>query len=158
MAQFVIAVLDGDWACLDVLDDVLTTAGYQTVLWEAGTDPDALIGLSRPDLVILDSWLQERGDGLQLLERLGHDPLTASIPVLICSSEGESLPLRLSPDRRYAILAKPFELAGLLAAVAALLDHGGEVGSKDHAGGHLPDGQEHDGHASTAVFLSSFSH
>ena len=89
MAQFVIAVLDGDWGCLDLLDDVLTDAGYQTVLWEAGTEADALIRRSQPDLVILDSWLQERGDGLQLLERLGHDPLTASIPALICSSEGE---------------------------------------------------------------------
>ena len=127
MAQFVIAVLDGDWGCLDLLDDVLTDAGYQTVLWEAGTEADELIRRSRPDLVILDSWLQERGDGLQLLERLGHDPLTASIPVLICSSEGEALPLCLSPNRRYTILAKPFDLAGLLAAVAALLAHGGEV-------------------------------
>ncbi len=158
MAQFVIAVLDGDWGCLDLLDDVLTDAGYQTVLWEAGTEADELIRRSRPDLVILDSWLKERGDGLRLLECLGHDPLTASIPVLICSSEGDSLPLCLSPDRRYAILAKPFELAGLLATVAALLAHGGEVSGKDHAGGHLPDGQEHDGHASTALFLSGFSH
>ncbi len=127
MAQFVIAVLDGDWGCLDLLDDVLTDAGYQTVLWEAGMEADELIRRSRPDLVILDSWLQERGDGLRLLERLGHDPLTASIPVLICSSEGESLPLCLPPNRRYAILAKPFDLAGLLAAVAALLAHREEV-------------------------------
>ncbi len=156
MAQFVIAVLDGDWGCLDLLNDVLTDAGYQTVLWEAGTEADALIRRSRPDLVILDSWLKERGDGLRLLERLGHDPLTASIPVLICSSEGESLPLRLSPDRHYAILAKPFELAGLLAAVAALLAHCREVSGKDR---DLPDGQEQDERARTAVFgYSGFSH
>lgn len=135
MAQGVIAVVNGDWGCLDVLDDVLTSAGYQTVLWEAGTDAATLVRCSRPDLVILDSWLQERGDGLRLLERLGHDPQTASIPILICSSDGDSLPLPpdLSPDRRFAILAKPFELAGLLAAVAALLAHDGEGCGTGHA-------------------------
>lgn len=145
MTQFVIAVLDGDWGCLDVLDDVLTGAGYQTVLWAPGTDADALIRRSRPDLVILDSWLRERGDGLRLVERLGHDPRTASIPVLICSSDGEvlPLPLRLFPDRRCAILSKPFELAGLLSAVAALLAQGGEVSGTVDAVGHRPEHSLH---------------
>src|SRR3712207_1990749 len=123
MAQAVIAVLDGDWACKDLLVEVLTAAGYHAVGWTVGTDAAALIQHSRPDLVILDTWLQERDDGWALLQWLWRTPGTATIPVLVCSSDPQALHGRLPllAERGCAALAKPFALAELRAQLRTLL-------------------------------------
>ena len=123
MAQGVIAVLDGDWACQDLLVEVLTAAGYHTVAWTVGTDAVALIQQLRPDLVILDTWLQARVDGWALLKGLWRTPGTATIPVLVCSSDPQALHARLPllAERRCGVLAKPFALAELRAQLRSLL-------------------------------------
>ena len=123
MAQGVIAVLDGDWACQDLLLEVLTAAGYHVVGWTVGTDAAALIQQSRPDLVILDTWLQARDDGWVLLQGLWRTPGTATIPVLVCSPDPQGLHARLPllAERGCAVLAKPFALAELHVQIRSLL-------------------------------------
>jgi DNA-binding response OmpR family regulator len=121
--QRVIALFDGDWAWLDILDTVLTDEGYRTVLGNTGTDAYDLIQHSQPDLVILDTWLNTRDDGWALLQRIWSSSATASIPVVVCSSDRKSLPedLPLLRERHYVVLEKPFALADLLAQITALL-------------------------------------
>jgi CheY-like chemotaxis protein len=122
MASSVIVVLDGDWACRALLDAVLTDAGYQTVVWDGASDPCALIAGSRPDLVVLDTWLHQRHDGLDLLQRLWGAPATAALPVVVCTTYPHALTDRLSVPaaQPYAVVEKPFALADLLTAVATL--------------------------------------
>ena len=126
MAEFVIAVLDGDWACQDLLAEVLIDAGYHPVLWDVRTDAYDLIERVRPDLVILDTWLQERDDGWKLLQRMWRTPATAAIPAIVCSSDPqvfhEEMPLAM--EQCTAVLAKPFALTDLLVSIRQVLSEG----------------------------------
>ncbi len=130
MAQGVIAVLDGDWGCRALLDDVLTSIGYQTVLWEPEMDPFALIERCQPSLLILDTWLEVRHDGWALLQQLWRSPATAAIPVLVCTSDPrwQPEPLPGQAQARYTVLEKPFDLADLLERVAPMLVPPGAAG------------------------------
>ena len=130
MAQGVIAVLDGDWGCRALLDDVLTSMGYRTVLWEPEMDPFALLERCRPSLLILDSWLEVRHDGWALLQQLWRSPTLAAIPVLVCTSDPrwQAEPLPGQAQARYTVLEKPFELTALLESVVAMLVPPGAAG------------------------------
>ncbi len=126
MAEFVIVVLDGDWACQDLLAEALADAGYHPVLWDTRTDAHDLIERTRPDLVILDTWLQERDDGWKLLQRMGRTPATASIPAIVCSSDPQLCDEEMPRDMEQcvAVLAKPFALTDLLVSIRQVVSEG----------------------------------
>jgi CheY-like chemotaxis protein len=118
-----IAIVDDDMPFLELMDDLLRDAGFRTIGCATTSDALATVARARPDLVILDLWMETRDAGWQLLDRLRRDPGTAAVPVLICSADHEGLSEhaeRLSADG-YTALAKPFDLEDLLAAVSTLL-------------------------------------
>ena len=143
MAAGVIAVLDGDWGCRALLDDVLTSLGYQTVLWQPEMDPFALIERCQPSLLILDTWLEVRHDGWALLQQLWRRPATAAIPVLVCTSDPRWQPEQFpgQGQARYMVLEKPFDLTALLEWVTGELAPPGAAGGVG-ADTLLPVGQQ----------------
>jgi CheY-like chemotaxis protein len=52
---------------------------------ETGTEGLRLARSSRPDLVLLDIRLPDI-DGFEVMERLRADPITAGVPVIVCTS------------------------------------------------------------------------
>ncbi len=92
-------------------------------LYEAQNGKRALelIREVRPDLALLDVMMPEMS-GLEVLEAMRADVLTASIPVVLLSAKGQAAEIEQglgSGATRY--LVKPFESQSLRACVAEVL-------------------------------------
>jgi twitching motility two-component system response regulator PilH len=77
----------------------------------------------QPDVLIIDL-AQGKQAGWDLLERLHREAATAGIPVLVVSIDDELIARARRQVDRYggnAYLLKPFSLAGILAAIEALI-------------------------------------
>ena len=80
-----------------------------------------LIREVRPDLVLLDMMMPEM-TGLEVLDAVRADPLTASIPLVLLSAKGQASEIEQglsSGATRY--LVKPFESQALRACVEEVL-------------------------------------
>ena len=121
-AGALIAVVENNPDTLAMLDDLLTSTGYRTLLLPTAKDAQLRLRQLQPDLVILDLWLEAREAGETLLGLLERDQTTRSIPVIVCSAHRDLLRTQASALRRgYRVLAKPFRVDELLAVIAALL-------------------------------------
>ena len=123
MARAVIAVVERDLAFLEMLHEVLTDQGYQTILWSRSQDAFELIVRERPDLVILDVWLEHPHAGEMVLGLLQADPATREIPVIVCTTDVRFHEQRAETlrDKPYSILIKPFDLSDLLATIEEMI-------------------------------------
>ncbi len=101
------------------MQHVLVGAGYRTHVHHYGADAFELVKWLRPDLVILDLWLEQPELGELVLLFLAQDPLTQRIPVIICSADLGLLraPPERFQERGYVLVPKPFEPAQLLGAI-----------------------------------------
>jgi CheY-like chemotaxis protein len=104
-----IAIVEHDPMLGMLFLEVLTEEGYATDLWTERAGADAFIRRTRPDLVILDLWLRQRGEGWQVFDALQRDPATRPIPVIVCADDTQSLELH-GARQPCAILEKPFDL------------------------------------------------
>lgn len=108
-----------------LIDRILKGAGYSPMLCPPGTAAHEIIATEQPDIVMIDTWLEVRGIGWELIQTLRLDEATLHIPVLICSSDAEAIKTRipkLAQQRNAWILAKPFDPADLLKTIAQILD------------------------------------
>ncbi len=118
-----IAVVDDDPDTLQSVDVLLTHHGYRTILWPTGKDAHLMIRRDKPDLVILDLWLEERFTGEMVLDLMQADPDTQGIPVLMISGHVHALRgmVQRLAARGYAVLEKPFTADELVGAVASVI-------------------------------------
>jgi CheY-like chemotaxis protein len=126
LASPLVAIVDDDVPCLGMISDLLHEEGYRTVCCATAREVLTILGPACPDLVILDLWMETRGGGWQILDRLRGDPRTATVPVLICTADHASLAmLKEQPGGSdCAILTKPFNIEDLFAKVSTLLTVG----------------------------------
>ena len=116
-------MVEDDPDTLKMYEMLLSYAGYRTVLWPQAKDAHGKIREAKPDLIILDMWLELPTSGELVLGLLEADPGTQHIPVIICSAHSSMLHDRLALFRQkgYRLLPKPFNTYDLLAQVAAVL-------------------------------------
>lgn len=110
-----IAVIDDDVYIGDLLQELLTGAGYGVLRAYSGTEAALLLERTRADLVLLDLMLPGLS-GEELLPRL------KGTPVIVLSAKaavGDKVKLLLSGAADY--ITKPFEPSELLARVAVRL-------------------------------------
>ncbi len=121
-----IAVIDNDPDILTLLEAILTAAGYQVLCYTVGKRAYEWIRGERPDLVILDLWLETHDMGNAVLGLLQADPATQSIPIIVFSGYLQTWQVEavLPMERRIATLAKPAGSDHLLGLVPALLAAG----------------------------------
>jgi DNA-binding response OmpR family regulator len=114
-----VLVMDDDPDICVLLQEILEEEGYHvTVATLPDWEPEA--GSTQPpDLILLDLRFGAGAAGIAFLERLKASPRTATIPILICSADHALL--KGMQDQLLAwgcvIVAKPFDLDALLAAV-----------------------------------------
>jgi CheY-like chemotaxis protein len=100
----------------------LRSAGYEVVMATNGQEALQAARMEHPDLVIAD-YATPQLSGLELCQRLKHDPQTSGIPSILLGVPGYSVKARTSKpslfDRR---LDKPFASRNLLAAVHEVLE------------------------------------
>ena len=126
MTQPLIAVINDDSTYLAVMQEVLEEDGYRVVVWTGGDGAFELVKRERPALLIADLRMERVDAGLTLLQMLRLDPATRDLPVVLCSADGAWLRDNGEHLRAkgYALLAKLFDLAELLALVAAAIGPG----------------------------------
>jgi DNA-binding response OmpR family regulator len=118
-----IAVVEHDPELLTLLQEMLALQGWDVLTCSDAEDAFALVKQRRPDLVILDTWLDTPAAGWDLLGRLSGDAATWRIPVIVCSGEVEAFDGYNGglKERVAAFLQKPFELDDLYRSVAVAL-------------------------------------
>jgi DNA-binding response OmpR family regulator len=128
MAGPLIGIANHDSVLIRLLDQVLTEAGFQTIQLPDGSRAYDEIKKARPDLIILDTWLESREAGWILFQVLRLDRETREIPVLICSSDLEEYEKRaaaLEEHSRVDVLNKPFDIDVLIRRVNQMLSTAG---------------------------------
>ncbi len=122
MAMGRIVVVDDDAAILNMMELLLSMAGYQTVLHNSGTGAYTLIRKEQPDVAILDMRMEQLDSGLQVLTKLRQDPATACIPAIVCTGEPS---IRAKVDLfgvdHYEVVKKPFQPDLLVAKVEQMV-------------------------------------
>jgi DNA-binding response OmpR family regulator len=110
-----ILVIDDDDAILELLQTLLSEAGYQV---KAGRDVTAVYEIEKdpPALLLIDNWLDGKS-GHDICLQLKNDPRTANIPVILISAIPK-LAETAQRCRADDFIAKPFDVAVLLRKVA----------------------------------------
>jgi DNA-binding response OmpR family regulator len=113
-----ILLAEDDPIVATMLKDVLSVKGYDVWLAASGSEAEAILRASQPDLVILDLMLPDTS-GLVLFFDI---KALADVPIIICSGtrrkEDSVLGLRLGADD---FIAKPFSPQELVARIEAAL-------------------------------------
>jgi DNA-binding response OmpR family regulator len=124
MAAPLIGIADHDPVLIRLLDQVLTEAGFETVQLPEGARAYEEIKKHRPDLIVLDTWLESREAGWILFQVLCLDSETRDISVLVCSSDLAEFEKRagsLEDHCHVGVLNKPFDIDVLIATVSEML-------------------------------------
>jgi CheY-like chemotaxis protein len=121
--QPVIMVVDNDEAFRDLLTDVLSDEGYRVVTATTGAEAMETLHQERPALVILDLRMETPDSGIQMIRAVRSNPLTATLPLLICSADvaGMTMHAPFLREQHVPALNKPFDLDRLLALVRHLI-------------------------------------
>jgi twitching motility two-component system response regulator PilH len=103
-----------------VLNELLTSNGFQVITAENGEQGIAKARSELPDLILMDVVMPGL-NGYQATRTLTRDPATRSIPVIVCTTKGQET------DRIWGLrqgahdyMVKPVNGQELLAKIAAL--------------------------------------
>ena len=106
-----IVIIDDNKDILELFLDILRIEGYEVHLRELIFEDLADVVQLAPHLIILDLLLGSQGEGWEFLQKLKSHPLTASIPLILCTAA------QLTPEQQsyvqqldIPILFKPFDL------------------------------------------------
>jgi len=120
-----IVVVNDDQDVLNLLAELFTEEGYQVTTSMIAYESPAEVAVLAPDVLVADlrlGWTLD--EGLAFLDRLHADPLTAGIPVIVCSASHPEVMAEAGArlkSQACALVGKPFEIDELLAAVSSCL-------------------------------------
>ena len=84
MSKLILAVEDQE-DNMQILRDLLTSAGYEIIEAENGEQALAAVAKRRPDLILMDIQLPIM-DGYEATRRIKADPALRSIPIIAVTS------------------------------------------------------------------------
>ena len=120
MSKLILAVEDQE-DNMQILRDLLTSAGYQIIEAENGKDALAAVTKRRPDLILMDIQIPII-DGYEVTRRIKADPALRSIPIIAVTShaltEGEGKARDAGCDD---FVAKPYSPRQLIAKIRQYL-------------------------------------
>src|SRR5580704_12613269 len=89
-ARKTILVVDDEFGILEVLEAILSDAGFKVISAMNGQEAMALLQEEVPDLVIVD-FMMPLLDGAGVIKAMRADPKLASVPVIVISAVPESV-------------------------------------------------------------------
>lgn len=116
-----ILIIDDDELYCNAMSEVLREEGLETYTAHSAYEAWSLLGLMRPDVIILDLMMPHM-DGMDFLNQLRATPTTASIPTIVASGctarKDNNGAMQAGAD---GFLLKPFTSRDLQTAIEALL-------------------------------------
>ena len=104
-----ILVVDDEWSMRELLQHLLTLSGFDVILAADEEEFRKAVFLEKPDAIILDILLGDT-DGTDLYKRLLKEGLNEKVPVVFLSALASDRPPTFPrPNRRYALMGKPFD-------------------------------------------------
>ena len=122
MSSETILLVEDDPAVLDVLQEMLETAGFRVLTGRNGVEGLGALEKARPHLVVSDISMPEM-DGYRFYEEVRAHPQWVGMPFIFLTGKGDEDEIR--EGRRLGVddyLVKPVREADLLVAVRARLD------------------------------------
>jgi len=116
VANKTILIVDDDLPFAQFLDDLLTTAGYETCRAKHGAAAFADLEITRPALMLVDV-IMPVIDGITFCRMARVNPSTRDTPIIVISATQQVIPVRISGN-----LTKPLDIDVLLRLVASLLE------------------------------------
>jgi CheY-like chemotaxis protein len=123
-----VLVVDDEFGIAEVLESLLTDAGYRVVSAINGRQALVRLAETRPDVVLLD-FMMPLLNGAGVLRAMAADPAYRAIPVIMMSSLDEET-IRQECDGFVAFLRKPFRATAVRDVIARVLDGRGD-GARD---------------------------
>jgi response regulator RpfG family c-di-GMP phosphodiesterase len=118
-----VLVIDDFQTTLDLYYDLLNSDQYELELSNYEFEEPALVERLKPSLIILDFKVYRRVKSWQLLDKLKMNPLTSSIPIILCTPSMEDIREQENylKEQGIVIFYKPFHLDKLLQKVQQIL-------------------------------------
>jgi CheY-like chemotaxis protein len=118
----VILVVDDQPENVQLMADVLATAGYATLGANGGAEALRLLEGQRPNAILLDMLMPEM-DGFELIRRIRGNPATADIPIMVITAMlvGGDERKRLEREAQSIFQKGTFWIEDLLKEVARII-------------------------------------
>src|SRR5499433_614217 len=100
-----------------ILQDLLTSAGYEIILAENGQEALEVVARERPNLILMDIQLPLL-DGYETTRRIKADPVLRAIPIIVITSyalSGDESKAKAAGCNGY--VSKPYSTRQLLATI-----------------------------------------
>jgi DNA-binding response OmpR family regulator len=123
MAAPVIAIIDHDEAYARLVTTLLAAEGFETRVLE-GTNAYQEIADDPPDVLLIDTWLSHKDEGMAVLQMMALGQRTNRVPILVTTSD-DSVGLEgriMALPAPHVVLVKPFPPEKLLSSLNQLLD------------------------------------
>jgi CheY-like chemotaxis protein len=113
-----VLVIDDDGNMRTLLRLLFEHRGYQVLLAPDGEIGMALAEGGRPDIILLDVAMPYR-NGLEVYLDLQNNPLTADIPVIVCSAALSQREIQAwySLPQVVQVMSKPFDINALMTQI-----------------------------------------
>ena len=129
MAKTRILVVEDESLVRELLVEVLTDAGFQVDEADNADEADRLLDRDGYKLLLTDIHMPGKLDGVELAQRsLKREP---GLPILVVTARPDVLDRLVKPTSIVSNIAKPFNLAGVVATVRRLITEA-SIGSGDH--------------------------
>jgi DNA-binding response OmpR family regulator len=109
---------------LALFEEILVTEGYLVSLHSFRMQDLGEIKKVNPDLIVIDQLFGNEAHGWQVIQKIHMDATTATIPIVVCSTE-----IRLLQDleghlkaKNILVVLKPFDIEEFLDAVNKALN------------------------------------
>lgn len=119
-----ILIVDDEFGVLEVLEFILSDAGFTVVSALNGQEAVALLKENRPDLAIVD-FMMPILDGNGVIKAIRADKRLRKIPIILASALPEKT-IRERCDGYTTFLRKPYRTEQLMEEISTLLDHHGK--------------------------------
>jgi CheY-like chemotaxis protein len=116
-----ILIVDDEFGVLEVLEFILSDAGYRVVSALNGQEALARLEETRPDLAIVD-FMMPILDGNGVINAIRSDQRIRDIPIILASALPETT-IRERCDGFNTFLRKPYKTEQLMEEIARLIDH-----------------------------------
>ncbi|MFZ2061535.1 MAG: response regulator, partial [Candidatus Binatus sp.] len=116
-----ILIVDDEFGVLEVLEFILSDAGYRVVSALNGQEAIARLEETRPDLAIVD-FMMPILDGNEVIKAIRSDKRLRNMPIILASALPEKT-IRERCDGYTTFLRKPYRTEQLMEEISKLFDH-----------------------------------